>query len=77
MLTHPLIGDLSSKTTEELEETIARLNKNLTFAGRMNNQAMFNQLIMTINTYREEYRRRQDEIWNKKSGDLSGKIDIS
>jgi hypothetical protein len=77
MLTHPLIGDLSSKTTEELEETINRLNKNLAFVGRMQNQAMFNQLLMTINTYREEYRRRQDEIWNKKSGDLGGKIDIS
>jgi hypothetical protein len=77
MLTHPLIGDLSSKTTEELEEIINRLNKNLAFVGRTNNQQMFNQLLMTINTYREEYRRRQDEIWNKKSGDLNGKIDIS
>lgn len=77
MLTHPLIGDLSSKTTQELEETIAKLNKNLAFVSRMQNQQMFNQLLMTINTYREEYRRRQDEIWNKKSGDLDGKIDIS
>lgn len=77
MITHPLIGDLSVKTMEELEETIQKLNKNLTYVSRTRNQPLINQLLMTIETYRSEFKRRQDEIWNKKSGDIQGKIDIS
>lgn len=77
MIEHPLIGDLSSKTMEELEETIQRLNRNIAYVSRTRNQPLINQLLMTIETYRSEYRRRQDEIWNKKSGDIQGKIDIS
>lgn len=74
---HPLIGDLSSKTMEELEETISKLNKNMIFVSRMKNQALINQLLMTIDSYRDEYKQRQAKLWNKKAGDLDGKIDIS
>jgi hypothetical protein len=77
MITHPMIGDLSSKTLEELQEIINNLNNKVAFMSRMHNQAMMNQLIMALNSYRSEYSKRQEEMWNKKSEQLKGKIDIS
>jgi hypothetical protein len=77
MITHPMIGDLSSKTLEELQETINNLNNKVAFMSRMHNQTMMNQLIMALNSYRTEYSKRQEEMWNKKSEQLKGKIDIS
>lgn len=77
MFEHPFVGDLSSKTTEELTDVISLLNKHLAFVYRTNNQAMINQLNMALNTYRAEYQKRQEEIWNKKAADFKGKIDIS
>lgn len=74
---HPLVGSLSDKTLEELSETIATLNKKINFVSRMNNQAVLNQLFMVLESYRTEYRKRQDEMWNKKSATFNDKIDIS
>ena len=73
---HPFIGDLSSKTLPELEEKMAELNKKLTFVSRSNNFAMINQIMLALNSYRAEYAKRQEEMWNKKSDKLVGKIDI-
>lgn len=77
MIEHPFVGDLSSKTMEELTEAISSLNKRLVFVSRMNNQTLINQLHMILENYRAEYQKRQEEIWNKKSNDFKGKIDIS
>lgn len=75
-INHPMIGDLSNKTPQELEEKISELNKKIVFASRSNNSAMINQLIMALNSYRSEYIKRQEELWSKKSDKLVGKIDI-
>lgn len=75
-INHPMIGDLSSKSLEELQTAIDGLNKKLTFVSRSNNFGMINQLMMALNSYRSEYAKRQDEMWNKKSDKLVGKIDI-
>lgn len=77
MITHPMIGNLSDKTTEELVEAIDKLNNKVSFASRMHNQQMMNQLVMALNSYRQEYYKRQDEALNKKSEQLGKKIDIS
>lgn len=74
---HPLVGDLSDKTVDELSEAIAGLNKKLAFAGRINNPVMIQQLHMILASYRAEYNRKQDEIWNKVKPETEGKIDIS
>lgn len=71
-----MIGDLSGKTMQELEEAIAGLNKKMSFVSRSNNFGMINQLMMALNSYRTEYAKRQDELYNKKSDKLVGKIDI-
>lgn len=73
---HPMIGDLSGKTLQELEEKMSELNKKLMFVSRSNNFGMINQIMMALNSYRTEYSKRQEEMWNKKSDKLVGKIDI-
>lgn len=76
-ISHPLVGSLGEKTLEELSETISNLNKKISFVSRMNNQAVLNQLFMVLESYNTEYRKRQDEMWNKKSATFNDKIDIS
>lgn len=62
-MTHPLIGNLSEKSTQELLETINGLYKKMTFIRRTGNSAMIMQLTAVIDTYQEEYRKRiQDEV---------------
>lgn len=73
---HPLIGDVSDKTMDELSEIISGLTKKLNYAYRLQHQPMINQLTMTLNTYRDEYQRKQNELWKEESGVISGKIDI-
>ena len=74
---HPLIGDISSHSLEELGDKIADLNKKMAFAGRINNPAMIQQLQMILASYRNEYMKKQAEIWSKATPDTKGKIDIS
>jgi hypothetical protein len=76
MITHPLVGDLSEKSLEELQETISNLSSKILFASRTHNQPMMNQLIMVLNSYKAEYGRRQVEMLDKKSKQLGEKIDI-
>jgi hypothetical protein len=45
-------------------------------AGRMNNPHLIGQLTMAVNTYRDAYRRKMSEKWDKESGNSSGHIDI-
>lgn len=73
---HPLIGDVSDKSMDELSEIISGLTKKLNYAYRIQHQAMINQLTMVLNTYRTEYSVKQDDLWKEESGVISGKIDI-
>ena len=74
---HPLIGDISNFTLEELGDKIAELNKKMAFAGRINHPGMIQQLQLILSSYRGEYQRKQSELWNKATPDTKGKIDIS
>jgi hypothetical protein len=62
---HPFINDISGKTLEELQTTISGLMNKLTFAYRMGNQPLINQLQMAIDTYRQEYAKKMDELMGK------------
>ena len=71
------MGDLSGKTMEELTESISKLSKQQQYMFRIGKHQVVNQLAMLINAYRDEYSRRQSDIWNKKYGSsLDKKIDI-
>jgi hypothetical protein len=50
--------DLSGKTLDELLKTINETYKKISFAGRMGNAAMLNQLRMVADTYQEEINKR-------------------
>ena len=77
MLTHPFLdpSDLSKKTSEELQTAITSLYQKMTFASRMNNQHMANQIQMVINTYNIELKKRMDEMYKKQN--IDQQINIS
>jgi ribosomal protein L29 len=64
-MSHPFISDLSEKSLEELQTTITELLGKLTFAQRMQNRVMVNQLYMVIDSYKTEYNKRMDALLNK------------
>ena len=60
---HPLIGDLSGKTTNELLETINKLHVRAGSARRIGNGAMLTQVMNIMQNYQEEYdKRRMAEV---------------
>lgn len=71
---HPFINDISGKTLEELQTTISGLMNKLTFAYRMGNGPLIHQLQMAINTYKEEYAKKMDELMGKQK--ISTKVSI-
>ncbi len=78
MMHHPFIHDLTNKTMDELGESINNLNKQLQFMYRMGKSDMVSQISLAINTYKAEYTKRQQELWNKKNNhNMDNKIDIS
>ena len=64
---HPFINNLSDKSMEELSNTISDLTKKLTFAYRMQNGEMVNQLQMVLESYRTEYNKQMDEMFKKQN----------
>lgn len=75
MTPHPLIGDLTGFSVEELQEKLTDLNKKLNFAYRIGNQQMVNQLRMLLESYNGQYQAKLAEQQSKMN--LSGKINIS
>ena len=55
---HPLMSNLTDKTLDELLKSINETYKKISFAGRMGNPAMLNQLRMIADTYQEEINKR-------------------
>ena len=55
---HPLLSNLTDKTLDELLKTINETYKKISFAGKMGNTAMINQLRMVADTYQEEINKR-------------------
>jgi hypothetical protein len=60
---HPLVGDLSGKTADELLETMSTLHNRLGAVRRSGNTDMAGQLLNVIATYQAEFdKRRMAEI---------------
>lgn len=76
---HPLISDISHLNADELQTRITELSKKLSWARR-HNAYLASQLEMALETYNNQYRAKQQEIYDaatKKGSDFADKIDIS
>jgi hypothetical protein len=77
---HPLIPNLDSLTTEELQSRISELNKKLSIAYRSGNGHLCNQIRMALENYNNKYQEKVNAMYNSKNGDgsdYSDRIDIS
>ncbi len=75
---HPLIGDTSHMTMDELQAKVSDLYKKLGMAQRTGNGHVANQLRMALETFNNAYQTRLEASWKKDSGniDFSDKINI-
>jgi len=64
---HPFVNDLQDKNLEELQNTISSLTNKLTFAYRMGNQPLVNQISMVIESYKAAYNKKMDELIKKQN----------
>ena len=73
---HPLIGDLSKLTLDELGEKIADLNRKLSMAMRTGNGHLCNQIRMAIESHNVKHQEKLQESYKKSDVDFGDKIKI-
>lgn len=71
---HPFINNIADKSLEELQSTISGLMSKLTFAYRTGNGPLIHQLQMAVESYKEAYTKKMDEMMNKQK--INTKISI-
>ena len=73
---HPFLPSvtLKDKSLEELQTKINELTSKLTFAYRTRNQALIGQIQMVMESYRNEYNRKMDELIKKQN--IQNRINI-
>ena len=66
---HPFLNkaDLKELSTEQLQEQMTSLNNKLTFAYRMGNGPLIHQLQMVLETYRNQFTSKMDELFEKQN----------
>lgn len=72
---HPFVNNLSDKSLEDLQKTISDLMGKLTFAYRMGNGPLIQQLQMVIESYKSEYNKKMDEMVKKQKIDTKISIE--
>ena len=76
---HPLIGDISSLTVEELGTKVSELQKKLSIAQRSGNGHLSNQIRMALESYYNVYQAKLQESYQKANTtniDFENKINI-
>lgn len=73
---HPLIGDLSDLTIDELSTKISDLNRKLTMAMRTGNGHLCNQIRMAIESHNIKYQEKLQESYKKFDANFDDKINI-
>lgn len=76
---HPLIGDISSLTVEELGTKVSELQKKLSIAQRSGNGHLSNQIRMALESYYNVYQAKLQDSYQKANTtniDFENKINI-
>ena len=76
---HPLIGDISNLTVEELGTKVSELQKKLSIAQRSGNGHLSNQIRMALESYYNVYQAKLQESYQKANTtniDFENKINI-
>lgn len=73
---HPLIGDISGFTTDELSAKITDLYQKLGMAQRTGNQYVCNQIRMALETYQNQYQKKLREAAANGTPDFGDKITV-
>jgi hypothetical protein len=73
---HPFLSsvDITENSLEQLQDKLSDLNNKLTFAYRTNNGPLIHQLHMVLESYRNAYNKKMDELISKQK--INTKIDI-
>ena len=73
---HPFIDKetLKDLTVEQLQEKMSSLTEKLTFAYRTGNGPLIHQLQMVLETYRNQFTKKMDELFEKQN--IKNKINI-
>ena len=73
---HPFINphELEEKSLEDLQNTISTLTGKLNYAYRYGHGPLISQLNMALESYRQAYSRKMDEIFKKQK--IQPKISI-
>lgn len=73
---HPFINkdELKDLTMEQIQEKISSIQQKLTFAYRMSNGPLIHQLSMVLESYRNLYTKKMDELFEKQN--IKTKINI-
>lgn len=74
---HPLIGDLSDLSLEELHSKINELHKKLSIAARAGNGNLCDQIRMAIDSYSSKAREIQAKQYADAQKTFDDKINIS
>lgn len=74
---HPFINNIDNLSLEELQNKLSELNKKITFAYRTNNGPLIHQLSMAIESYRNAYSKKMDDLVKKQNISTQIKIENS
>lgn len=72
---HPFINNLDDKSLEDLQNTISSLTSKLTFAYRTGNGPLIQQLTMAIESYKNAYTKKMDELIKKQKIQTTVKVE--
>lgn len=64
---HPFINGLENKTVDDLQNKISELNNKLNFAYRTGNGPLIQQITMALESYKNAYSKKMDDLIKKQN----------
>lgn len=64
---HPFINGLETKTVDDLQNKISELTNKLNFAYRTGNGPLIQQITMALESYKNAYSKKMDDLIKKQN----------